>query len=192
MRIGYTEICAFFLFLLFFFFLLISQYQDDVSATPPRKTLLSRSQELRVFSFFFCLFFPRRRQQHLRRIRPDRACCSAFRLQTLEDCLVQTEFVWFFEAAQSCSGESERLQLFGTSPGSEASSTPAWHLTHSSTLRPLFCSAASGSQSNQTDEQSWTQCTSTKRHHTVPLNQTAAARFPISLFPTCWGLKKLK
>lgn len=95
------------------------------------------------FSFFFCLFFPQRRQQHLRRIRPDRACCSAFCLQTLEDCLVQTEFVWFFEAVQSCSGESERLQLFGTSRGSMASSTPAWHQTHSSTLRPFFCSVAS-------------------------------------------------
>lgn len=90
-------------------------------------------------------------------------------------CLVQTEFVWFFEAAQSCSGESERLQFFGTSPGSEASSTPAWHQTRSSTLRPLFRSVASGSRSNQTDEQSWTRCTTTKTHHTVPLKSGSSS-----------------
>lgn len=91
---------------------------------------------------------------------PTDACCSAFCLQTLEDCLVQTEFVWFFEEERSCSGESERLRLFGTSPGSEASSTPAWHQTHSSTLRPLFCSVASWSRSSP----SWTQCTTTEKH----------------------------
>lgn len=94
-------------------------------------------------------------------------------------CLVQTEFVCFFEAVQSCSGESERLQLFGTSPGSEAASTPAWHQTHSSTLRSLFCSVAGGSRSNQTHEQPWTQST-TKKHHIVPLKSDSSSSSKIS------------
>lgn len=55
-----------------------------------------------------------------------------------------------------------------SSPDSETSvfcavaSAPASHQTHSSTLEPLFRSAASGSQSNQTDEQSRNRRTTTK------------------------------
>lgn len=83
---------------------------------------------------------------------------------------------------QSGCSSSERLPVQRRRP----------HLpgTHSSTLRPLFCSVASWSRSNQTDEQSCTRCTTTKTHHTVKLKSDSSSNISQLVPSDFLGFKK--
>lgn len=151
-----------------FSFFLISGNQGDASAAPQSRTLLSSSSVLSSFFFPFWFPFPVHRQEHLRRIRPDRACCSPPHLETLRDLPLSVSDGVCLTPLKQPRPESRELQRgirAAAAPRNVSrfrdicvfravASAPASHQTHSSTLEPLFWSAARGSQSNQTDEQS--------------------------------------